>query len=64
MSPDDVARFEAAAGDLLEELGYTRGAASLSEDELRRAKRVRDTYADRARSRGRLLPEAWERRAA
>jgi Sulfotransferase family len=64
MPPADIVRFEAAAGDLLDELGYTRGAASLSENELERAARVRDAYANRARARGRPLPEAWERRAA
>ena len=59
-----VARFEAAAGDLLEELGYTRGAASPSQGDLRGATRVRETYVDRARTRGRPLPDAWTRRAA
>jgi hypothetical protein len=59
MPPSDVERFEAAARDLLDELGYARGAVSLSEEQLGKAARVRDMYVNRARSRGRLVPSAW-----
>jgi hypothetical protein len=59
MPPTDVAFFEAAAGDLLDELGYPRGTASISEEEIERGSRVRDAYVDRALSRGRPVPDAW-----
>ena len=61
MPSADVVGFEAAAGDLLDELGYGRGAASLSEAEVGRGAWVRETYARGARSRGRPIPEAWRR---
>ena len=61
MPSGDVARFEATAGDLLDELGYVRGALSLSEAEVGRGAWVRETYARGARSRGRPIPEAWRR---
>jgi hypothetical protein len=60
MAPSDVVRFEAAAGHLLEELGYERAASSVSAEKLARAARVREAFADYARS-GRLaVPVAWE----
>jgi hypothetical protein len=61
MAPGDVARFEAAAGHLLEELGYVRAAPSASAKELARAARFRDAFADHALSRQRAVPAAWER---
>jgi hypothetical protein len=63
MPPADVARFEAAAGDLLDELGYTRGGTSVSEEEVGQVDLIRDMYVNRARSRGRPIPEVWERAA-
>jgi hypothetical protein len=59
MPPAHIVRFEATAGDLLDELGYPRGASSLPRDEVRRGAWVRGVYASRARSRGRPLPAAW-----
>jgi len=44
MNPDDVARFEAVAGDLLDELGYPRGAHTLSEADLNHAARIRSVF--------------------
>jgi hypothetical protein len=41
MAPEDVARFEAAAGDLLEELGYERATPHASAEHLERATRLR-----------------------
>jgi Sulfotransferase family len=61
MAPADVARFEAAAGDLLEELGYERAAPSATAGELALVARFRDAIADHARSRQRAVPVAWER---
>jgi hypothetical protein len=60
MAPGDVVRFEAAAGDLLEELGYERAAPPASVEELARAARFRDAIADHARSRRHAVPAAWE----
>jgi hypothetical protein len=58
MAGGDVARFEAVAGGLLEELGYERAAARLSDKELARIARLRDVFIDyKRRSR---VPEAWE----
>jgi hypothetical protein len=58
MPPDDLGRFEAAAGELLEELGYQR-AAPASHEMLERADRLRVAFADHARSRRRRVPAAW-----
>jgi hypothetical protein len=60
MAPDDVVRFESAAGDLLEELGYERGAAHGSGKEAASAAPLRDAFADHARARHRPIPAAWE----
>jgi hypothetical protein len=59
MAPDDVARFEAVAGDLLEELGYERAGAPAADEELAHAERLRDSFADYARSGGWPVPNAW-----
>jgi hypothetical protein len=66
MAPGDVVRFEAAAGDLLEELGYERATepASASDDELAHAARLRERFVDYARSGEWPVPAAWERVAA
>jgi Sulfotransferase family len=55
----DVVRFEAAAGELLEELGYERATSSVPRSELARAERVRKTFMSEVRARGRPLPRAW-----
>ena len=56
---EDVVRFEAAAGELLEELGYERATASVPRSELARAARVREAFTSEVRARGRPLPRAW-----
>jgi hypothetical protein len=56
---EEIVRFEAAAGDLLEELGYERTTASVPRGEAARAARVRETFAHEVRARGRPLPRAW-----
>jgi hypothetical protein len=63
MAPVDVSRFEAAAGDLLIELGYERATepASVSEDERARAARLQETFADYARAGEWPVPAAWEK---
>jgi hypothetical protein len=60
MVPADVARFEAAAGPLLDELGYPRAVASVSREEFAHAGRLRKAFVAHARSRRRSVPEAWE----
>jgi hypothetical protein len=63
MMPGDIARFEAAAGGLLDELGYERGAAVRGED-VALAAQLRDAFAADAHARRLAVPEAWERGAA
>ena len=45
MAAEDVERFEAAAGELLDELGYPRGAMRLRPEALEHASRIRDLLA-------------------
>jgi hypothetical protein len=59
MPTEDVARFEAAAGELLEELDYRRELTTASSVEL--ASRLREVFADHLGSHSRPLPQAWER---
>jgi hypothetical protein len=53
MSQPDQVRFEAVAGELLEELGYPRGIPELSAEDLHRAFRLRERFE------GRPLPQRW-----
>ncbi len=57
MSAEDVERFEAAAGGLLDELGYPRAFPRPSPPALEHASGIRDLYVRDVRSRGGLLPE-------
>jgi hypothetical protein len=59
MTPGDVRRFEAAAGPLLDELGYQRADGSASDEELERAMRLREAFSDHARSHRGTVPRAW-----
>jgi hypothetical protein len=57
MPPDDVRRFEAAAGDLLDELGYPRVFPDLPSEARDHAARMRARFSDEIRARdGRLPP--------
>jgi hypothetical protein len=58
MAGGDVERFEAIAGDLLEELGYERAYPSPSQEALERADRIRRAFVKEAHARGRPLPES------
>jgi Sulfotransferase family len=61
MSPTDVERFEAAAGGLLDELGYQRGARAPSTELARHAARLRRSFAAELRERRRRrLPSRWQ----
>ena len=59
MSLDEVGRFEAVAGGLLDELGYPRAATALRQDQLDYATRIRDLCAADERNNGRPVPTAW-----
>jgi hypothetical protein len=59
---EEVARFEAAAGALLDELGYERMTASVPLGEAARATRVREAFVREVQARGRPLPRAWSPR--
>jgi sulfotransferase family protein len=60
MARPDVERFEAAAGELLDELGYERGAPSPDSQLTEHAARIRGSFGAgvRARRHGRL-PASW-----
>jgi hypothetical protein len=59
MDRDDALRFEAAAGDLLDELGYERSARFVPRQEFDRAARIREIFAGEVQARQRPLPRAW-----
>jgi hypothetical protein len=59
MSPHDLERFEAAAGGLLDELGYRLGTPNPSPLELERAASVRRLFMTDVRDRSERLPERW-----
>jgi Sulfotransferase family len=59
MSAGDVERFEAAAGDLLDELGYERAFPHPSEELRVRAAAVRDRFTAELEARNRRVPAAW-----
>ena len=64
MDPSDVLRFEAAAGDLLDELGYPRAAPPVLRKERERAESIRERFAEQARARQRPVPRTWSRVSA
>jgi hypothetical protein len=59
MPPEDVERFEAAVGDLLDELDYPRRYSRMSVGAADRAASIRSGFTEEAHSRGRDLPERW-----
>jgi hypothetical protein len=61
MPAEDLERFEAAAGDLLEELGYPRACPPPPEEKLARAARIRESFTREASASGKRLPKGWER---
>jgi hypothetical protein len=60
MRPEDIERFEAAAGDLLDELGYPRAFSRVSPKAREHAARMRDAFCDEIRSRDGRLPRRWQ----
>lgn len=61
MADGEVERFEAAAGGLLGELGYSRTVPEPLPAAKRRADRLRSAFEQHARTRGRQLPKHWRR---
>jgi Sulfotransferase family len=61
MRAKDLERFEAAAGDLLEELGYPRACPHPPEEMLAWALRIRESFTREASASGKRLPKGWER---
>jgi hypothetical protein len=61
MAIEDLTRFEAAAGDLLEELGYERPPASASDEEIADTARLREAFDHYARSAGWPVPGTREK---
>jgi hypothetical protein len=59
MPAEDLERFEAAAGDLLQELGYERALPFPSSRALEHAARTRETFSQDVQERGKRLPERW-----
>jgi hypothetical protein len=59
MPAEDLERFEAVAGDLLQELGYERAFPFPSSRALEHAARTRETFSRDVQERGERLPERW-----
>jgi hypothetical protein len=57
MPPEDRELFEAAAGDLLDELGYPRGGPGPRPEALEHAARVREQFTKNLRARSKALPD-------
>ena len=60
MPAEDLERCEAAAGDLLEELGYPRACPHPPEEKLARAARIRKSFTREASASGKRLPKGWQ----
>jgi hypothetical protein len=59
MPPQDVERFEATAGMLLDELGYRRAAPRPRPEELEHAAKARDSFTSDALAQGYCVPQTW-----
>ena len=59
MSAEDLRRFEAAAGDLLDELGYPRAVPEPPQEALAWAARIRESFTWDIPSSGYRLPVGW-----
>jgi hypothetical protein len=60
MPSEEVERFEAAAGEFLEGLGYERAGDGADPSALEAARATREAFAREAISRGHRLPADWE----
>jgi hypothetical protein len=59
MPAGDVEHFEAAVGDLLDELGYARAVPRPSSGALKHAQKIRHSFRQNLRDRGDRLLERW-----
>ena len=59
MPLDDIEHFEAAAGDLLGELGYPRAVPDPPQEKLENAARIRHPFTQEVRTQGMRLPRHW-----
>lgn len=59
MPAADVERFEAAAGDVLDEMGYARAYPRQSASVVDRVSRVREAFVEGLRATKQPLPEGW-----
>jgi hypothetical protein len=57
MGTEDIERFEAAAGDLLDQLGYPRAVPHPRADIMNRAARICDLFTQDLQSRGKVLQD-------
>jgi hypothetical protein len=64
MAAEDIERFEAAAGDLLDELGYARRVPRPNRAALERAERLRASFTEEVRRRRARVPRTWEAAAS
>ena len=61
MPSGDLERFEAAAGDLIEELGYPRAVPDPPGDMIENTSRIRASFGQDVLAHGWRLPKGWER---
>jgi Sulfotransferase family len=59
MPPEDVERFEAAAGALLDDLSYPRAFPQIGAGARRHAARMRELFSSTMRDQGARLPRRW-----
>jgi hypothetical protein len=60
MTSEDVERFEAVAGDLLDQLGYPRAFPSPCPTSLQRAEEIRQRFTQDLLSRKEAIPQCWQ----
>ena len=59
MTLDDISRFEAAAGDLLDELGYPRAVPNPPHEKVVNTTRIYHAFTQEIRTKGKRVPEHW-----
>ncbi|MDZ4656433.1 MAG: hypothetical protein SH868_02515 [Bythopirellula sp.] len=59
MKPEDVAKFEAAAGNLLDDLGYETGSVAISGSVRQHVAKIREQFFHDAEERKWRLPTIW-----
>jgi Sulfotransferase family len=60
MPAEELERFEAAAGDLIKELGYPRAVPDPAEETLARAARIRESFTREASTSRKRIPKGWQ----